>query len=703
MIISREHTKYQNQMRTILSNDSVILKAPTDFPLVNTNYFREDALYFKKNGIYCGAPENSREFKEFWDDRMDRCINGYKVGDVKITGYHYFYLNFCPIERLPDLYGVVHDVKKVDTVKDFPAFWDGDFAYFNAIELAENLGKHMLVLKARGKGYSFKGGSMCDRNFYLIPRSKSYCFAYEKEYLIKDGVLTKAWDYMDFLNSKTAWRKARQAKSTDLHRRASLLNGKDELGYMSEIIGVAFKDNPGKVRGKRGKLIQWEEFGSAPGGMRAWNIARKSVEQGRFNRGIMIGYGTGGQEGPEFEAMSTMFDAPDSFNILAFESDYEPGAQGSCAFFVPDYWNKEGFMDSEGNSSCEEAYDYDIEKREEVEQGGDQSALEQLMAEECHTPSEAMMKTGTNFFPSAEINPWISAIKANKYLREIGTNGFMVEYHDKGVSFVPSAQGVSGHNSTGPMPLSFPIGKDSKAKGCITVYESPFTINGVVPDDLYIICHDPYAFDETGKSTYMSVGSLFVIKRSNSKSKPDDVIVASYAARPEKQDDYNRQMFLLAQYYNAKIAFENDRGNVIGYAKINKLTKWLMPEFRYIKNEDGSFARSLSRGFGMSINDGKGHRKRQGLLLYKDWLIRKRGVDIDTEKHILNLHTVYDIPLLQETLKYSNDRKKNFDRVSAMIIGMYALEELEYREKDPDTENDELEDQNSFWNREMFV
>jgi len=35
---------------------------------------------------------------------------------------------------------------------------------------------------------------MLNRNYYLIPASKSYAVASEKEYLINDGLLSKAWE-----------------------------------------------------------------------------------------------------------------------------------------------------------------------------------------------------------------------------------------------------------------------------------------------------------------------------------------------------------------------------------------------------------------------------------------------------------------------------------------------------------------------------
>nr|DAM00239.1 MAG TPA: Terminase large subunit [Caudoviricetes sp.] len=45
---------------------------------------------------------------------------------------------------------------------------------------AEDKGKHICLLKSRRKGYSYKGGAMACRNYYLIPNSKTYIYASNK-------------------------------------------------------------------------------------------------------------------------------------------------------------------------------------------------------------------------------------------------------------------------------------------------------------------------------------------------------------------------------------------------------------------------------------------------------------------------------------------------------------------------------------------
>ena len=52
----------------------------------------------------------------------------------------------------------------------------------------EEEGKHLCVMKSRRKGYSYKGGAMAVRNYYLIPNSKTYVYASNKQYLTDDGI-----------------------------------------------------------------------------------------------------------------------------------------------------------------------------------------------------------------------------------------------------------------------------------------------------------------------------------------------------------------------------------------------------------------------------------------------------------------------------------------------------------------------------------
>jgi hypothetical protein len=218
----------------------------------------------------------------------------------------------------------------------------------------------------------------------------------------------------------------------------------------------------------------------------------------------------------------------------------------------------------------------------------------------------------------------------------------------------------------------FPHRPDDDLTGAVVIYEAPFkTQEDIIPKNLYIICHDPYA---QGKATSsMSLGAVYVIKVPNNLCKPDDIIVASYIGRPATQDEYNRNLFMLAEYYNAKIGFENDRGEVIAYAKRFRKLHLLQEEFEMLDKRELR-SKNVKRQYGMHMTE---QRKAQGELYIRDWLISGRGQNEDGEI-TLNLQKIYDPALLQELIKFN--RKGNFDRVMALMVGMYHTRELYNKE-----------------------
>jgi len=147
------------------------------------------------------------------------------------------------------------------------------------------------------------------------------------------------------------------------------------------------------------------------------------------------------------------------------------------------------------------------------------------------------------------------------------------------------------------------------------------------------------------------------------------MIVASYVGRPKTSDDYNRNLFMLADYYGCKIGFENDRGEVIPYAKRHRKLHKLQEEFEMLDKKNLQ-SKTVKRQFGMHMTEA---RKRQGEIYIRDWLNTPRSTD-ESGKKTLNLHKIFDLALLQELIKFNH--KGNFDRVMSFMIGMYHTREL---------------------------
>ena len=146
---------------------------------INTDRVRPSAVTFLEKGYYTGALPGTREYYDFWDEEKRRCMYGYEVDELMVTGFHYFYLNYCPIDRavdeeLPD--GTIQARRE----RTFPRFYDGDWAYFKEIDKARADNKHMIVLKARRKGYSYKAGSMLARNYFFLRIVKTLYLQHKK-------------------------------------------------------------------------------------------------------------------------------------------------------------------------------------------------------------------------------------------------------------------------------------------------------------------------------------------------------------------------------------------------------------------------------------------------------------------------------------------------------------------------------------------
>lgn len=677
-------------------------------PLTGTDALRQEAIRFQDQGYYTDAPPNTKPWLDYWREQKRRCLEGYEANGIAITGFHYFYLNFTQIQAITEAEGK-------SAVKDetFPDFWDGDYNYFWALEIARNGiseerledlnlaftpsdiegGHHMVVLKARGKGYSYKAGAMLARNWCLKQNSRNYAMAYEKEYLTKDGLLSKAWNAIDFIDEHTAWQ---QPKLTDrsMHKKAGYkqkVRGMEvEKGRKNEIIGVTLKDNPDKARGKRGDLIFFEEAGKFPGLKKAWEICRPSVEQGKYTVGTMIAYGTGGTEQGDYEALESLFYNPGVHNVFPVQNIWDEGAEDtSCGFFVPAYVNWQGFIDQDGNSLVEGAKQDLKDERQKKKESDDADDEEQFTSENPFTPQEATLRISTNIFPSMDLKRQLTSVQAEKRFSGVYTCGHLVRVDGGGVEFQmdPNAHALT----------RFPTPKGIDRSGCVAIKESPYRdAAGRVPEGMYIICHDPYAHD--GSPEGSSLGAAYVIKQTNRYSHTyHQCIVASYVGRPATTDEYNRNLFMLADYYNCKIGFENDRGDVVSYAKRYNRLDLLERQFEVLNNKRRN--NRTSRQYGIRMNKS---RKEHGEQYIREWLLtpvsRYHNMDTGQEEDKLVLNTIVDPALLQELIKY--DPSKNFDRISALIVGMYYLREEERRGKRRRSGIEKYED---FFRRKHFA
>lgn len=632
----------------------------------NSDKFRGPALQYLATGHYCQYPEGTSEYFKYWDEQMDRCKYGYTADDGDfISGYNYFYLNFCPIQRI--IYTTINNPDGSTTIKktrdlQFPDFYDYDYYFFQAVEQAETEGKHLCALKSRRKGYSYKNAAMACRNYYLFAGSKTYIYASNKQYLTEDGILTKAWDYMDFIDKNTAWGKKRSV-NTQMRKRAGFFTKDEygneiELGFKSEIIGVTLKDNPDVVRGKAGKLIIFEEAGSFSELGAAWQIARPSVEQDGMAFGTMIAFGTGGDEDSHFETLKDMFYNPDGYNCIGFDNIWdETPSDKKCGFFIPQYTNMDFrddagnriYMDNDGNTLRRKSVEYILaERRKVIENATNSVAVDRYVAEHCITPQEACLEFGGNIFPKKELQEQLAKIRINKSLSNMKQVGDLVWETDGSLKWVIKKHGDITH---------YPLKKDDDPTGSIVIWEHPMKD---APIGLYILGVDPYDHDQSGTN---SLGSTFVYKRFQDFENYYDIIVAEYTGRPSTAEEYYENLRKLAVYYNGRIMYENERKGLFPYFTAKHCDYLLADQPDIISDIVGNTKVQRKKGCHMNKQI-----KQWGEGLIKDWLNEEQAPGKK------NLHNILSEPLLEELISYNDTG--NFDRVMALMQVMIYREQL---------------------------
>jgi len=623
--------------------------------------------HFEEFGTYTKLLPGSVAWIRFWEEERKRCLKGYHIGRDFIPGYFYDYLNYSPIlkteavEKEPSI--IQLGQIQAERVEGFPDFYDGDYDFFNYLELAELEGQHAFMGGSRGKGKSFKAGSMLCRNYYHIEKSKSYAFAYSLEFLTGDGIVTKAWDIMDFRDTYTPWGKRRQYKNTDLHRRSSFQETdsaglKVEKGWKSEIIGVTVGDDIDKLRGKRGKLIILEEAGNFRKLHKGWNILRPSMEDGKNTFGLILGIGTGGSEGAASEGFEELFRNPKAYRIYPVVNKWEIGRENTnIAFFWSGAVNYTGAYDKEtGVSDIALATQYIMEDRKLVATGADPHALTRRKAEIPLTPSEMLMRISGTQFP-------IGLLKEQE--AEVFTKPHLYKDLDYYVKFEldHETQKYKAKNDLEATPLLKAGQQDNKnMPGAFIIHEHP--VEGS-PFGRYVAGIDSYDFDE---STTNSLGSMFIIDTFTKR------VVAEYTGRPETAKDFYETCRRGLLYYNTKVLIENANRGIFEYFD-SKNCGYLIadvPDIVKEYNESIKAKTGTTRQRGFTPTD-KLNAFARGMIA--EYL--KSSTNNPEKPEELFVHKFRCLAAIQEMINWNMDG--NFDRVSALGCAVLLMnQELKY-------------------------
>lgn len=656
--------------------------------LENMDYFRPSAIHYEKYGTFTNLRPNANpnsEYGKWIREERRRIWDGYvRESDGEwVTGYLYWFLNYSPmmlskIREYKDKDGKKRKSKRADRVESLPECWEGIYWRFHYLDQASNGGlynnfeggQHMAELASRGKGKSYSLASILNHIFVVgeneeaHEKVKGIVTAYQKEYLTKDGVLNKFVDMANFCATNTQFPRKRLKNS--LQEMTWIMGYKDveldiERGTQNTVLGVSSKDDESKLRGKRAAKILIEEFGTFPRLVDLYNVLLPSVQDGDIIFGQIYMLGTAGDNESDFAGAQEIMYNPRGYNMYALPNVFDKYNQGKpyFVFFFPGYVNRKGCYNEDGVSDIIKALIEILMNRYRVKYNStDPNTIIKTIAEVPITPAEAIVKTGVNMFPVADLTERIGQLDSNP-----------TEYNDVYVGdLVFGKDGQVEYKPTSAQPIrDFPH-KDNKIEGAIEIFQMPEIDKSTNKpyNDRYILGADPYDDDE---SNTMSLGSIFVLDLWT------DRIVAEYTGRPSFADDYYEICRKLCLFYNGRLNYEYNKKGLFSHFSTRNSLYLLTDVLDFLKEKQ-----MMKDGIG---NKSKGTNASPAINAYarsrlRSWLLSPVPViqTIDGEsKEVMvpRLFTVRNRALLKELINYNSEG--NFDRISAMGMLMLLRED----------------------------
>jgi hypothetical protein len=386
--------------------------------------------------------------------------------------------------------------------------------------------------------------------------------------------------------------------------------------------------------------------------------------------------GTGGDMEVGIEA-SEIFYAPEAYNMLAFDDKWE--GRGLIGKFVPATKAKMEFKEetplykylnipdspeisgitilvSNEERALKEWWEPALAK---AQKSGNQKTVLKFKAYWPLKPSDSFLVLTKNDFN-------IEAAKAQQIrLKGQGKTGTPCELFHDGEKIV--------HKFTDKMPITeFPV-KTQSLDAPVVVWEWP--VEEIPPFGLYTAGVDPY---RQGQAAYSnSLGAVYIFKRIHDiqSERYQNLLVASYVARPDSKDKWNETARSLIKYYNAYTLCENDEYSFIDYMiKKGDAPRYLATQPEWLREIVPNT--KVNREYGIHRSSDRVRAHLDGILkTYLDETIyQERDKDGSVIRETLGVTRVFDHMLLEEIINFNADG--NFDRIIAAQLAIAMAEHL---------------------------
>lgn len=573
-------------------------------------------------------------YHRFWDESMERCINGYQpTGGVWIPGNYYFYLNFCKIR----LYDKKTNRKKLGP----PLYRDQDHEYFVEVNDAKAAGEGVIVLKARRKGFSFMNSNILLHDWTFFEQSEVGMGAQKEHYVadFRNKLL------LTYNNIHPAFRNHHLINNSDLL--SSGWREKQNGIWVDEGMGgqIYFRliEKPDTFRGT--SLGWWvvDEAGEVINLKKVYHASEECFREGSHQFGVPIIGGTSNKMSHDSDDFMQMWYKAEDFKLRRF-------FVSANKVYYPFFNDETGISDT---VSAEK----DIKKRLK-EKEDDRAAWYTFKQEMPLSPEDAFVVHGTTPFDLDKINRRIQDLNTNKDLK-IWTTGRLEWPEDKDGMKIIGGKPVWVLDKLGPMQMIHRPMLELKNSHVAAV--DPYH----VADDLE---------EDKGKkvSKKGSKGCMYVYRRFIDMNTPCELPVFEYCDRPYSKEEFYENCLKIAVYFDCQVLIEYNDDGFLKYFTSKKMSRFLMQRPKSADSPNGQAANK----FGIHM------KEYQKVLMVEliDEFIRSGGID-----------RIFFVPLLMELAVFG---AKNTDRVSAFGMALIAdsdtLKRVRKTEDEEKEENDQL-------------
>lgn len=712
---------------------------------LDTSVFRKEALKFMEYGYYTEAPIGTPDWLEYWTEQLRRCKEGYEVDGHKITGHYYGYLNFGQILKTSISEDDENSVAKKEI--SFPDFWDGDYDYFWALEIARNglyskesqvpttekekkkffeLNKKLKLLEENSEEYKKIKKERDSISLAILDRLKLYCkphldyltggnhfviaksrrkgFSYKSGFIVantyntlrnslstigsfdkkfNDQTMDKTLFYLNFFNEYTGFSKNRLVDKRDYVK----------AGYIESINGINVE------KGFKSVIDASRTFKDNPDAMRGLDMYLCILEEaGAFDNLLLA-----------LSAIKPALTAGSKITgqiVLGGTSgDLGKGTAGYMEVFYNTITY--GFMPFE-NTWDENGADtycgyffpvhlnmegfYDEQGNSDLQGAKDWENRRRKKILESSSSSSVLYQHMQEYplCPADAFSMTTYSIFPVEELRNRLNKVISQNLHiKKGIPVTLSYDNkdftkvIAKPDLSGKLEPIWSWKPKNQDLGGSVVIYE--FPSPKAPKNFYKIGYDPYR-----QSEGTSMASIIVFKGHLRGEKTKYKVVAEYYGRPQNADMVNEIALKLALLYNTQIMVENEVTHPITYFERKRALHLLsvQPD-NVISNAVKSS--KVNRKYGCHMND----KIKEDCEKYtNNWLID--GYSDDYGNTLSTIEEIDSLGLLEELLGYS--RKVNCDRVSALFMCMIQLQEQEIQ-KDLQHQIDRIQEVANYLNK----